>query len=256
MFCFICQGFFQILSFRHGRLIQKILFVNFYVNFVVKEVDNQNKLCYNRKRILKDGGNVPMTTTNGVQNAPITSKPSGFSVLDLCLIAMFAALLAICSWISIPAPPPLPVFTMQTFGVFVTLELLGGKRGFFSILTFVLLGAVGVPVFAGFSGGVSVLFGSTGGYILGFILTGALYWVLEATLGKKFWVRLTALIGGLALCYAFGTIWFMVVYGRDNGAIGAGTALMWCVVPYLIPDCAKLALALGISAAVKSRVKI
>ena len=87
-----------------------------------------------------------MTTTNGVQNAPITSKPSGFSVLDLCLIAMFAALLAICSWISIPAPPPLPVFTMQTFGVFVTLELLGGKRGFFSILTFVLLGAVGVQM--------------------------------------------------------------------------------------------------------------
>ncbi|MBQ4465710.1 MAG: biotin transporter BioY [Oscillospiraceae bacterium] len=189
------------------------------------------------------------------QTATVGKKPA-FSVLDLCLVAMFAALMAICSWIAIPAPPPFVPFTLQTFGVFCALELLGGKRGFFSVLVFVLLGAAGAPVFANFSGGMGVLLGTTGGYIIGFLLTAGLYWVMETALGQKLWVRIAALIGGLALCYAFGTIWFMIVYARSNPAIGAGTALMWCVIPFLLPDGLKMALAIGISTAVKKRVKL
>ncbi len=196
-----------------------------------------------------------MTNAKSFPN-PAFRHGSAFSVLDLCLIAVFTALLAVFSWISIPLPAPLVPFTLQTFGIFVTLELLGGKRGFFSVLTFILLAAVGAPVLSGFSGGMGVILGSTGGYILGFLLTAALYWILEALLGKALWVRLTGLIGGLLLCYLFGTIWFMVIYARDNAAIGVGTALMWCVVPYLLPDAFKLILALGISKAVKKRVKI
>ena len=184
------------------------------------------------------------------------SRNSVFSVLDLCLIAMFAAMMAVFSWITVPMPAPLVPFTMQTFGVFVTLELLGGKRGFFAILTFILLAAAGAPVLSGFSGGMGVLLGSTGGYILGFLLTAGLYWLTEALLGKALWVRLTALIGGLLLCYLFGTLWFMVIYARTNAAIGIGTALLWCVVPYLAPDIVKLVLAFGLSAAIKHRVSI
>ena len=184
------------------------------------------------------------------------SRNPVFSVLDLCLIAMFAAMMAVFSWITVPMPAPLVPFTMQTFGVFVTLELLGGKRGFFAILTFILLAAAGAPVLSGFSGGMGVLLGSTGGYILGFLLTAGLYWLTEALLGKALWVRLTALIGGLLLCYLFGTLWFMVIYARTNTAIGIGTALLWCVVPYLAPDIAKLVLAFGLSAAIKHRVRI
>ena len=198
-----------------------------------------------------------MTNATNSSTLPRPAAPHGaFSVKDLCLIAVFTALLAVFSWISIPAPAPLVPFTLQTFGIFVTLELLGGKRGFFSVLTFILLAAVGAPVLAGFSGGMGVILGSTGGYILGFLLTAVLYWVLEAVLGKALWVRLIGLIGGLALCYLFGTIWFMVIYARENAAIGIGTALMWCVVPYLLPDAAKLVLALVIGKAVKQRVKI
>ena len=184
------------------------------------------------------------------------SRNSVCSVLDLCLIAMFSAMMAVFSWITIPMPAPLVPFTMQTFGVFITLELLGGKRGFFAILTFILLAAAGAPVLSGFSGGMGVLLGSTGGYILGFLLTAGLYWLTETLLGKALWVRLTALIGGLLLCYLFGTLWFMVIYARSNAAIGIGTALVWCVVPYLAPDIVKLVLAFGLSASVKSYVRI
>ena len=75
---------------------------------------------------------------------------------DLVYIAVFAVVMAVCSWISIPAQVP---FTLQTFGVFMAVGVLGGKRGTLAVLVYVLLGAVGVPVFAGFSGGIGALLG-------------------------------------------------------------------------------------------------
>ena len=86
---------------------------------------------------------------------------------DMALTAMFAVLIAVCSWISIPLAVPI---TLQTFGVFCALAVLGGKRGFFAVLVYILLGAAGLPVFAGFKSGIGTLFGSTGGYIVGFLL--------------------------------------------------------------------------------------
>ncbi|MBR1763771.1 MAG: biotin transporter BioY [Ruminococcus sp.] len=181
---------------------------------------------------------------------------SAFSTLELVYIAVFAALMAVCSWVSIPAPAPLAPFTLQTFAVFATLLLLGGRRGFFSILVFILLGAVGAPVFAGFSGGFGVLLGTTGGYIIGFLFSAVVYILFEHFLGTKAWVKLAALVCGLLVCYAFGTVWFMVVYTRTTAAVGLGSALMWCVVPYLIPDAAKLVLAWTIALAVGKRVRL
>ena len=93
----------------------------------------------------------------------------------LVQIALFAAIIAVCSWIQIPMTVP---FTMQTFAVFCALATLGGKGGTISVLIYIVLGAVGVPVFAGFTGGVGILFGTTGGYIIGFLFTGLLYWLI------------------------------------------------------------------------------
>lgn len=98
-------------------------------------------------------------------------------------IAIFAVIIAVCSWISVPMVVP---FTLQTFGVFCAVGLLGGKRGTLSVLIYVLLGAVGVPVFAGFSSGIGTLFGVTGGYIMGFIFTALIYWLITAIFGKSF----------------------------------------------------------------------
>lgn len=162
---------------------------------------------------------------------------------NMVYIAMFAVLISICSWISIPSAVP---FTMQTFGIFLAVAVLGGKRGSLAVLVYLLLGLVGVPVFAGFSGGIGCLAGTTGGYIVGFQLTALVMWAMEVMLGKKNWVLFVSMVLGTAACYAFGTVWFMYVYARTTGAIGLGTALGWCVIPYIIPDLLKAALALAL----------
>lgn len=96
------------------------------------------------------------------------NERSGIDTTDITLTALYSALIAVCSWISVPAAVP---FTMQTFAVFVTVGVLGGKRGTYSVLLYLLLGAAGLPVFAGFTGGVGHLFGATGGYIIGFLFS-------------------------------------------------------------------------------------
>ncbi len=167
-----------------------------------------------------------------------------FTVRDMAHIALFAALIAVCSWISIPATVP---FTLQTFAVFCSLCLLGGKKGFFAVLVYILLGATGLPVFAGFRGGPGVLLGTTGGYILGFLLQALLYGIAEPLFGHKAVRQIGSLVAGLFLCYAFGTAWFILLYTRSSGPVALGTALGWCVFPFILPDLAKLALAVIVS---------
>lgn len=172
--------------------------------------------------------------------------------LDMTYIALFSVILAICSWISIPAEVP---FTLQTFGVFLAVGVLGGRRGTLAVLVYLLLGAVGVPVFAGFVGGMGFLFGSTGGYLVGFLFSALVMWALEHFMGKKRWVLALSMMLGLLVLYTFGTIWFMVVYANESGAIGLWTALGWCVIPYIIPDLIKIIFALAICRQVTAVVK-
>ena len=164
-----------------------------------------------------------------------------YRTIDLVYIALGAVLIAICSWISIPTTVPV---TMQTFAVFFVLSALGGKRGTMAIIVYVLLGVVGIPVFAQFTSGIGILLGSTGGYIVGFVFMGLVYRLIVHLLGKKMWVEILAMVIGLAVCYAFGTAWFMVVYAQANGAVGLATVLAWCVLPFILPDLVKLGLAL------------
>ena len=175
-----------------------------------------------------------------------TAKPvqRHFRTLDLVYIAAGAALIAVCSWISIPTAVP---FTMQTFAVFLLLSLLGGKRGTLSVLVYLMLGAAGLPVFAEFTGGIGVLFGSTGGYFAGFLLLGVIYMLVTKLFGNGMAAEIAALTVGLAVCHAFGTAWFMLVYTKANGAVTLGTVLGWCVFPFVLPDLVKLGLALTIS---------
>lgn len=169
---------------------------------------------------------------------------SSSSIRSLCQIALFAAIIAVCSQIQIPLTVP---FTMQTFAVFSALAILGGKNGTISILIYIALGAIGVPVFAGFSGGIGVLFGTTGGYILGFLFSGLLYWLITHFLGTKLPVMIAAMALGLIVCYTFGTVWFIQVYTSKVESIGLMAALGWCVFPFILPDCVKIALAILIA---------
>ena len=155
---------------------------------------------------------------------------SRFPVRKMTLCAFFAALTAVCAWIGIPLGDT--VFTMQTFAVFLTLGLLGGKWGTVSILCYLLLGAVGMPVFSAFQGGIGQLLGPTGGYLWGFLCTGLCCWVVEK-IG-----RIPAMIAGLLTCYACGTWWYTILTGLPMEA-----AIIQTVAPYVVPDIVKLYLA-------------
>ena len=172
--------------------------------------------------------------------------------LDMTYIALFSIIMAICSWISIPMEVP---FTLQTFAVFLAVGVLGGRRGTLAVLVYLLLGAVGVPVFAGFVGGMGILLGSTGGYLVGFLFSALAMWAMEHLLGKKRWVLALSMVLGLLVLYTFGTIWFMFVFAHESGAIGLWTALGWCVFPYIIPDLIKIIFALAICRQVTAVVK-
>ena len=157
-----------------------------------------------------------------------TSK-SKAALLDLVFVALFAAVMTVCAQIQIPFGE-VP-FTLQTLGVFIAASLLGWKRGTLSVIVYVLLGLAGVPVFAGFSGGIGVLFGPTGGYIIGFIFTALIVGLMTEKLGKKLWVEIVSMILG-------GTVWFMF-----QMKMGLVESLLLCVVPYLIADALKIAFA-------------
>ena len=81
-----------------------------------------------------------------------SAAPSRLRTLDMAYIALFAVLMAVCAWITVPLPKPLVQFTLQTFAMFMALTTLGGRRGLYAMVVYLLLGAVGVPVFSGFRG--------------------------------------------------------------------------------------------------------
>lgn len=181
-------------------------------------------------------------------NAAATSKSKTY---DLVYIGVFAVLMAVCSWISIPTAVP---FTLQTFGVFMAVGVLGGKKGTASVGLYLLLGVLGVPVFAGMTGGIGVLLGTTGGYIIGFFFSALVMWAMEKLPGKRSVIQVISMIIGLLVCYTFGTLWFMMVYMKNQGAVGLMTVLGWCVIPFIIPDILKIVLAYGLSRKLKKYV--
>jgi len=171
-------------------------------------------------------------------SAPV--KKPFLTTRELCYTALGAALTAICAWISIPAQVP---FTLQTFAVFLVTGLLGIKCGTISVIVYLLLGAVGLPVFAGFKGGAGILLGVTGGYLIGFVFTALAVGAVTRFFGRSLPVLVAAMVLGLVLCYTFGSIWFLVLYTRSSGPITAGGVLGMCVLPFLPVDAVKILLA-------------
>lgn len=175
-------------------------------------------------------------------------KKRRFTTKEIVLTAMMVALMAVCSWISIPSAVP---FTLQTFAVFCAVLLLGGRNSLFAVLAYLLIGALGVPVFAGPSGGFGIILGTTGGYMLGFIFITLISWASEKLHAGNIVVKIIAMVTGIAVMYVFGTAWFIWVYTEKTGAVTLGQALKWCVIPFVIPDLIKLVFAVVISGRIK-----
>lgn len=166
-------------------------------------------------------------------------KSKGLS--NIIFISLSAALTAICAYISIPAVIP---FTMQTFAVFFALNFLGAKRGTLCILLYVAIGAIGLPVYSNGGAGIGVLFGATGGYMMGWVLAGLAMWLLERLIGRAVWAQAVSMLIGLTISYICGATYFMLVYVDADGTSGIWQVLLTCIVPFIIPDLIKLALAL------------
>lgn len=152
-------------------------------------------------------------------------------------IALFTALFVVSAFLCLPIGG-VPI-TLQTLVLTLCGLLLGVRASLLSVLAYLLLGAIGVPVFAGFQGGFSVFVSPTGGFLLGFLPA-----VLLLSVGKK--LRFTWLFVVLShvVLYAVGTIWFLVFYDTTIGLI---TALTTLVLPFLLPDAVKSIFAVWLS---------
>lgn len=161
---------------------------------------------------------------------------SSLTARRLVLCALFAALCAVCSQIAIPLPM-VPI-NLALFAVHLSGTLLGPRYGTLSMLAYILLGLVGVPVFQGFTAGGGILFGPTGGYILGYLLAAAIAGLTVRRAGNSFWKLCAGMACGVLACYLAGTVWFMVLMQR-----GLWESLLACVFPFLPGDAVKIALA-------------
>lgn len=174
---------------------------------------------------------------------------------DVCYIALFAAVLTVCSWIAIPISEI--SITLQTMGICMAAGFLGWKRGTLCVLAYILLGVCCVPVFSGFKNFYALIASASAGYVIGFIFTALIVGLATDKLhliGERHTNRVkvqilqlvvlaAAMIVGVAVCYFFGTLWFMVVYKGSVTASNLQTALTFCVYPYILPDVIKIVVA-------------
>ena len=191
---------------------------------------------------------------NEISNEEKSKKvPANSKIKDIVFIGISAALIAVCSWISIPLPT-VPI-TLQTMGVCLIAGLFGLKRGTLATAAYITLGALGVPVFSGFTGGVGIILGQTGGYIIGFIFTALIVGLASDKFKGRLLPLILSMVIGILVCYAFGTAWFAVVYAKSNEPASLLTILGWCVFPFLLPDAVKIAVAAVLANRLKKFVK-
>lgn len=152
--------------------------------------------------------------------------------------ALMAALLCALGPLAVPIGP-VPI-TLATLIIYLTIYLLGMKGSTVSVLLYLLLGAVGMPVFSGYQGGLAKLVGPTGGYLVGYILMTLCTGFIMEKFNRKLIPTVLAMVAGTAVLYAFGTAWFVIMMDCE-----LGYALSVCVVPFVPFDLVKIVLASG-----------
>ncbi len=217
-------------------------------------VDNIEKPLYTVERtddvclkIQQKGFYAMNEKVNQLTNKDATERKAGkIATKEIVCVGMFAAILAVLSQISLPMPSGVPV-TLQTFAVALTGVVLAWKLGTVSTLIYILLGAVGVPVFSGFSGGVQVLVNYTGGFIWGFIVMALLCGIGIQRKNKVLGIALG--LAGLAVCHLFGVIQFMVVL-----KMGFAESFLLASMPYIIKDVISVVLAYIVGSQIRTRL--
>ncbi len=174
---------------------------------------------------------------------------------DMCYIALFAAIITVCSYLAIPVGEI--SVTLQTFAVCAAAGLLGLKRGTLSVIVYILLGICGIPVFSGFKNFYALIGGASAGYVIGFLFTALLTGIVTDHLHKigdktknkttgqilQLVILAAAMVVGVALCYLFGTLWYMQIYKGSVSSDNLQLALAYCVYPFILPDLIKIVVA-------------
>ena len=169
--------------------------------------------------------------TVAVDNQKIRTK-------QMVLIALMTAGTCVLGPLSIPLPfSPVPI-SLTNFAIFLAIFVLGMKSGTISFIIYLLLGAIGVPVFSSFRGGLQVLAGPTGGYLIGFIFLALIMGFALDHFDRKLVPTIIGMIIGMAVCYAFGTVWLAKLL-----SLSFKEGLMMGVIPYLAGDAAKIIIA-------------
>lgn len=200
---------------------------------------------------MRDRLEVPAATPlRGAAKRTVRTDPDlpAARVRMLAVAGMFAAVIAVCSWVSVPLPfSPVPL-TLQTLAVLVAGGLLGRVWGPVSVAAYVLVGVAGAPVFSGFTAGPGVLFGPAGGYLVGFVPAAFLMGAAgdlarsrgDREPGKAGLLAAGAVAGSIAI-YAVGVPWLAAVTGMGiEGAVVAG------LVPFLLGDAVKAVAAIAL----------
>ena len=167
---------------------------------------------------------------------------------NMVFCALLASVICVFAPFSIPVGP-VPI-SLATFAIYIASTVIGRKQGVVSVLIYIAIGAVGVPVFSNFSGGIAKLVGVTGGYIAGYVFLAAIAGYIVDKNEGAFWAYPVGMAAGTLVLYAFGSCWF--IFTTENGILATITI---CVLPFLVGDALKIAAASAISFALRKLLK-
>lgn len=195
----------------------------------------------------------------GVAGDRAVAGKEGMDVGRLAQAGVMIALLAVSAQVSI-AVGPVP-FTLQTLVVVLAALVFTPGQAALTLAGYVLLGAVGLPVFSAMRGGLAMLAGPTGGYLYGFIASVVLASLVRRALcpaqaraaspRRSLVADVVAGVVAVAVCYAVGTAHFVLIGSAAGSTVGVGYALAVCVVPFVVPDALKIAAAVAVAAALR-----
>ena len=163
------------------------------------------------------------------------------NVKTMCVTAIMTAVICVVSPFSVPLPGAVPI-SLGTLGVYIASSLLGAKKGLIAVLLYLVIGAIGLPVFAQFTGGISIIAGPTGGYMVGYLLMALLTGWFADHSSNKIWKLSLGMVLGTLACYLLGTLW--LAYTMKLELIAA----LWAgVIPFIPGDVVKIILSVSLA---------
>lgn len=165
----------------------------------------------------------------------------------IALTGILAAIICLLAPLSLPTGA-VPI-SLATFAIYIIACTVKVKNSVSAVIIYILLGAIGLPVFSSFRGGFHVIAGVTGGYIIGYIPCTIIIGILTEKFEKRKWIYPASMVLGSLVCYLIGTLWYM-----RQAESGLTAALAVCVVPFIVGDIIKISAASAIGITLRKRL--